>query len=269
MKSENSSVAIVTGASSGIGEALVTQMVREGFRVAGLARNQTGLQALADRLEGPGEFLPIPCDVGTEVDVVQAVARVVGKWGRIDWAIGNAGFGVVGKVCDLKPEDYHRQFAVNFFGVLYLVQASLPELRKSHGRLGIVGSVNSYVSLPGNSAYAVSKFMTRALAESLTAEERGDGVSVTFIAPGFVKTRIRNVNNRNVVINNAPDPISDWIQMPATDAASKIIRAMRRRREVVVVTLHARLIIWLNSLSPSLWSWLVRRFGVRARTEPR
>ena len=103
--------------------------------------------------------------------------------------VANAGFGVAGSLLKLTNEDYQRQLETNVYGVMNTLRAAHPELQKSQGRAAIVGSVNSFVSLPGNSAYAMSKFAVRALAQSLWAEWRSDGISTTLICPGFVASK--------------------------------------------------------------------------------
>ena len=112
--------------------------------------------------------------------------------------MANAGFGVVGPIERLTLDDYRRQFETNVFGVLRTVFATLAELRRSRGRLVIVGSVSGHVALPNASPYAMSKFAVRALAQALDFELRPTGVSVTLVSPGFVDTELHQVDNRGV-----------------------------------------------------------------------
>jgi NAD(P)-dependent dehydrogenase (short-subunit alcohol dehydrogenase family) len=256
-----SEVVLVSGASSGIGEALVHLLVQKGYRVAGLARSM-------DPKAASTHFLPIPCDVTDPTQVQSAVQTVLRNWGQIDFVIANAGFGVVGDIADLKPQDFARQIDVNFYGVIYLLQATLGELRKRRGRIGIVGSVNSYVSLPGASAYAVSKFMVRALADALRLEEREHGVSVTFLAPGFIDTGFRRVSNSNIKVEKAPDPIPLWIQMSSPRCAQVIWRAVQSRRREVVITGHGKFVVWMERHFPATLRFLIGTLKIRARAQP-
>jgi NAD(P)-dependent dehydrogenase (short-subunit alcohol dehydrogenase family) len=256
-----SEVVLVSGASSGIGEALVQLLLQKGYRVAGLARTM-------DVNSSSSGFLPIRCDVADPAQVQSAVQFVLKSWGQIDCVIANAGFGVVGDIADLKPQDFARQLDVNFYGVLYLLQATLGELRKRRGRIGIVGSVNSYVALPGASAYAVSKFMVRALADALRLEEREHGVSVTFLAPGFIDTGFRRVSNSNIKVEKAPDPIPLWIQMSSPQCAKVIWRAVQWRRREVVITGHGKFAVWMERHFPATLRFLIGALKIRARAQP-
>ena len=170
MAADSPGVVFITGASSGIGEALAREWARRGADLALAARRVDRLERLAAELEAQHARRPlvIPCDVTRDGDLERAVARTLEAFGRLDVAVANAGFGVVGPVASLTLEDYRRQFETNVFGVLRTVYATLPALRASRGRLAIIGSVSGYLGMPGTSAYAMSKFAVRALAARST-----------------------------------------------------------------------------------------------------
>ena len=139
-------------------------------------------------------------------------------------AVANAGFGVVGTIEKLSVEDYRRQFETNVFARRSRpIKACLPELRKTRGRLVLIGSVAGYISTPNASPYAMSKFAIRALALALGPELAPSGVSVTLISPGFIESEIRQVDNRGVHHSHAKDPLPSWLPMPADVAARKIV----------------------------------------------
>ena len=139
------------------------------------------------------------------------------------------------------------------FGVINTLKAALPHLESTRGRAVIVGSVNGYVALASNSAYAMSKFAVRALAQSLWVEWVKVGVSVTLIEPGFVHSEIRKVNNRGGYKEGARDPVPQWLVMPAPRAARQITTAIAKRKREVVITGHGKVIVWLARHLP----WLV------------
>jgi short-subunit dehydrogenase len=262
-------VALVTGASSGLGEALARELARRGADVALFARRGDRLDALASALRAGGRrALPITGDVTRDGDLERAVAQTVAELGRLDVLVANAGFGVVGGLETLALDDYRRQFETNVFGVLRTIYAGLAELSRTRGRLVIVGSVSGHVAVPGGSPYAMSKFALRALAEALDGELHGRGVSVTLASPGFVRTEFHEVDNRGVRHPGARHPAPDLVRMPAARAARIIVRAIARRRREVVVTALARITVALHRLLPGVWAWLVRSAGVRARPEP-
>jgi NADP-dependent 3-hydroxy acid dehydrogenase YdfG len=260
-------VVLVTGASSGVGAALARELASEGARLVLMARQRERLEALRSELSGAEAVVHVG-DVTRRADLDSAVALAIERYGRLDMAIANAGFGVVGSVEALDVEDYRRQFETNVFAVLETIKACLAELRKSRGRLVLIGSVAGYVSAPNASPYAMSKFAIRALALALEPELAPHGVTVTLISPGFVTSEIRQVDNRGAHHPFAKDPLPPWLPMPADVAAKKIVAAAYRRRREVVITRHGKLLVWLQRFSP----WVIRlatRKGARGRPEPK
>lgn len=261
-------VVLITGASSGIGAALARELAREGARLVLLARRRERLDALSAELAARGtQVLVRAGDVTQRTDLDSAVAAASAHFGRLDMAIANAGFGVVGKVDKLGIEDFRRQFETNVFGVLQTIQACLPELRKTGGRVVLIGSVAGYVAMPNASPYSMSKFAIRALAGALGPELRPDGVSVTLISPGFITSEIRQVDNRGVHHSHAKERLPRWLLMPADVAAKKIVAAAYRRRRETIVTAHGKLLVALQRFAP----WVLRvaaRRGVKGRSEP-
>src|SRR5258708_648291 len=161
---------LITGASSGIGEELARQLGRYGAKLTLVARRHALLNALADGIASDGTQRPLVVegDVTRAGDMERAVVESVQRWGQLDVVVANAGFGVVGTLTHLSVEDYRRQFETNVFGVLRTIYAALPEIEKGRGNVVIIGSVAGWTATPGASAYAMSKFAVRALADSIT-----------------------------------------------------------------------------------------------------
>ena len=259
---------LITGASSGIGAALARELAREGAKLVLMARRHERLEELRAELAAAGaEGLVHVGDVTQRADLDAAVALAIERYGRLDMAVANAGFGVVGPLETLNVDDYRRQFETNVFAVLETVKACLPELRKTRGRVVLIGSVASYISTPHASPYAMSKFAVRAFAHALGPELEPYGVTVTLISPGFIESEIRQVDNRGVHHSRAKDPLPRWLPMPADVAAKKIVAAAYRRRREAIVTVHGKVLVWVQRFAP----WVVRfaaRRGVRGRAEP-
>ena len=233
------------------------------------ARRTDRLQALASEIERAGRrALVVACDITAAGDLEHAVARARDRFGRLDVAVANAGFGVVGPVASLSLADYRRQFETNVFGVLRTIYATLPDLRKARGRLVILGSVSGWIATPGSSPYAMSKFAVRALAEALGHELAPSGVAVTLISPGFVDSEIRRVDNDGRLRETEREPIPAWLVVPTDRAARAIVRAVARRRREAVITGHGKVVVFLQRHAPWLVAWVIRRFGVRSRREP-
>jgi NAD(P)-dependent dehydrogenase (short-subunit alcohol dehydrogenase family) len=262
-------IALVTGASTGIGRALALELAREGADVAVAARRLDLLEKLGRDITGLGrQALPLQCDVTREAEVRATVAAAAARFGALDVVVANAGFGVVGAVETLSIEDFRRQFETNIFGVLHTVKAALPELEKSKGRLALVGSVSGHVTVPGTAAYSMSKYAVRSLADALYHELRPKGVAVTLISPGFVESDFRQVDNQGVHHPGTRDPYPQWLVMPKETAARKIARAIAARRREVILTGHGKLAVFVHRHFPWLMSLFFRFTGYKGRREP-
>ncbi|OLB07407.1 MAG: hypothetical protein AUH14_03590 [Candidatus Rokubacteria bacterium 13_2_20CM_69_15_1] len=201
------------------------------------ARRVERLERLAAELRAGGRrAFAVACDVTVDGDLERAAARTREALGRIDVVVANAGFSVSGPLESLGLGDYRGQFETNVFGVLRTVYATLDDLKKARGRLVILGSVSGHIGLPGSSAYAMSKFAVRGLAESLGHELAPHGVAVTLVSPGLVESEIRQVDNRGVWHPEPPAPLPRALVMPTAAAARQIVRAVGRRRREIVVT---------------------------------
>lgn len=259
-------VVLITGASSGIGEALAYAYARRGADLVLLARRADRLAAVAANAAALGRrTLTCCCDVTEDDAVRSAVGAAEGEFGRLDTVIANAGFGVSGRFEDLTLGDYRRQFETNVFGVVRTLHASLDALKRSRGRLAVLGSVASYVAAPGMSPYAMSKFAVRALAEAIREELRPHGVSVTLIAPGFVDSEIRRLDRDGVFREAKPEPVPAWLRVRTDVAARQMIRAIERRRAEVVITGHGKLMVQLARHAPWTMRALTRMLTPKVR----
>jgi len=254
-------VALITGASSGIGEELAIQLAHHGALLTLMARRATLLEHLSERIARAGGPEPwvVQGDVTQDADLQRAIVETVRQRGKLDIAIANAGFGVVGSFAGLSLADYQRQFDTNVFGVLRTLYAALPEIQKAHGHLVILGSVAGWAASPGSSPYAMSKFAIRALANSITPELALRGVRVTLVSPGFVESDIRRVDNQGHLQAGAPEPIPAWLIMKRDAAVTQILRAIARGQREVIVTRHGKVLVALERFAP----WVLRAVGRR------
>ncbi|MCS5709295.1 SDR family NAD(P)-dependent oxidoreductase [Candidatus Berkiella cookevillensis] len=246
-------VILITGASSGIGAALAKGFAQEKAKLALLARRFNKLEVIASLCKmSDSQALALVCDVSKETEIEKAVATVQQQLGSIDVVIANAGFGVVANVENLTLTDFQRQFETNVYGVLRTLYATLDDLKKTQGRLVIIGSASGHISIPKYAAYAMSKHAITALAETLYAELAPYGISVTLISPGFVKTEIRNVNNLGIYQEGTRDPLPEWLRLDADKAAKIIIKAIRLRQRERIITVSGKLGVILNRVFPGL-----------------
>jgi len=250
---------LITGASSGIGEELAWQLGQAGAQLTLAARRGELLEKLAQRIVAAGKPAPlaVQCDVTQDGSLQKAVEESARHWGKLDVAIANAGFGVVGPLKKLSVEDYRRQFETNVFGVLRTIYATLPEIEKNKGNIAIIGSVSGWAATPGASPYNMSKFAVRALANAITPELRLAGVKVTLISPGFVASDIRRVDNQGAFHEHAKEPIPSWLIMPTDKAVRQILRAIARGKREAIITGHGKALVFLERFLP----WVIRVAG--------
>jgi NADP-dependent 3-hydroxy acid dehydrogenase YdfG len=187
-------VALVTGASSGIGEAAVRRLVRRGYRVAAVARRAERLEALA--AESDGAVLAIAADVTDEEQARGAVTRTVAELGGLDVLVNNAGIMLLGPFETSPPGDWRKMLELNVLALMTLSQEAIPHLRKAaDGPRGIadiinVGSVAGRTARPHFAAYNASKWAVTAFAEALRQELAPDGIRVSVVQPGAVDTEL-------------------------------------------------------------------------------
>jgi short-subunit dehydrogenase len=262
-------LALITGASGGIGAGLAREFTRRGFGVALVARRLDQLETLAAELRSAGgQASAHRGDVTLDGDIARVVAELAAM-GRVpDIVIANAGFGVVGNAQSLSIEDYRRQFETNVFGVLRTLHETYDSLRARTGRFVIMGSVAGYLSAAGSSPYTMSKFAVRALAEALHGELRQAGVGCTLVSPGFVDSDIRRVDNRGGLHVDARDPIPAWLRMRTDKAARVMVSGILRGKKEVIVTTHARVIVFMTRHMPRLTRWILLRANRGSRPEP-
>jgi len=252
MTSASNSVVVITGASSGIGKALAFVYAERGDSLILAARRLEKMQEFAPELKNAEGVECVCCDVTNPEDLKKVFDRARDVFGRIDIVIANAGFGIMGPFGVITTADYQRQFDTNVMGVIETVSQALPDLQKSRGRIVLIGSVMSYLTTAGTSAYSMSKSAIRALANALYIEQKPHGVSVTLICPGFVDSEIRRVNNQGKFDAKLPEPAPKLLIIPADVAARKMVIAIDKRRAEYVLGAHGKIAVWIQRFFPSL-----------------
>jgi len=236
-------VAIVTGASSGIGWELARQLAAEGCKVGLVARRETPLNELAALIaKAGGSAIPLVTDVGHREQVEAAFARVREQLGPVDLVIANAGVGRPTLRDPVNMTDVEDTFRINLMGVVYTLSAALPEmLARQSGHLVGISSLAAYRGLPAESAYCASKAAVNIYLDGLRMHLRGTGVQVTTVCPGFIKTPMTETNKFYM-----PQ------LMEADFAARRIIRAIKAGKKVYNFP-------WLLHLLIKLSRWLPDR----------
>lgn len=248
-------VAIVTGASSGIGRATAMALAREGADVVLAARDLGRMQAVAQEIQQiGGKVLVVPTDVRKRDQVEHLVDSVVDTCGQVDVLIANAGIYVRRPVAELTVADLEHSMAVNFYGAVYCVLEVLPVMmRQGSGHLVLVNSMDGKKGIPPDAPYVAAKFALCGFGDVLRQELQDAGVFVTTVFPGRVDTpMIATLRVPRISAKISPD-----------DVALAILRAIQHRSPEVIVPWYARALIYLHTLSPRLADRLVRLFRLR------
>lgn len=226
------SVALVTGASSGIGRATALALSEAGYRVAVGARRVDRLDAIADA--APGEVLALDLDVTDYGSVSRAVARVVDRFGRLDALVNNAGLMQSGMILGADVSEWVRMVETNLLGSMYAVHAALPSLIASRGQVIQVSSTSGRIASLGSGVYSATKFGIGAFAESLRQEVTTQGVRVTVIEPGFVATELTD-HITDPTMRAAAAEIADSMRtLTAEDIAEAVRYALEQPEHVAV-----------------------------------
>jgi NADP-dependent 3-hydroxy acid dehydrogenase YdfG len=233
-------VALVTGASSGIGEATALALAAEGARVAIAARRRQRLNDLADRIrQGGGEVLAIETDMTDEAQALAMVQSVLQDCGRLDMLVNVAGVGVAAPFQNTTTMEYRQMVDVNILGTLYPIHAALPAMkRQGSGHIVIVSSgTGRYIH--ASTVYSGTKHAVSAMAESLRREIGKDWIRVTSIEPGAVKTEFTS-HMRDDVRQAVEARLGDMEQLESADVAAAILFAVTqpRRVNVNILTLY-------------------------------
>ncbi len=253
----------VTGASSGIGEALVKALDRRGARIVLSARRRQRLEALRAASADPERHAVVPLDLADGASIQAAVEAALSFADGIDVMVHNAGISQRSLVVDTDLEVDRRLLEVNFFGTVALTKALLPSmLARGGGRFVVVTSLVGKIGTPMRSAYAASKHALHGFFDSLRAELWDRGIRVTLVCPGFIKTELPL---HALTGDGTPQGTMDRAQLegyPAERCAEKILRAVERDREEVLIGGKETYAVYLKRLFPGLFSRLIRRVRV-------
>jgi short-subunit dehydrogenase len=240
-------VAVITGASSGIGHALAKVLAAEGAKVGLVARRKSELDKLASEIEAAGGQAAVAAaDVGQRKEAVAAIHEVAARLGPVDLLVANAGVGIPTKLEPMNVPEIERTIRVNLLGVVYALEAVLPSmLQRGRGHIAAVSSMASYKGLPGESAYCASKSAVNAYLEGLRIQLRERGIAVTTICPGFVRTPMTEANKFKMPFLVEVD-----------DSARRISRALQRRVKVYNFPWQMMLLMRLTQWMPD---WVMAR----------
>jgi short-subunit dehydrogenase len=260
-------VAIVTGASAGIGKSLAVRLASQGAKLVLAARRADRLEQVAvECRQRGGEALVFPTDVSDEAQCKALVEKCIDKFGKLDLLINNAGLAV-SALFDEFP-DLHlfkHTMDVNFYGAVYCTYYALPHLKQSKGRIVAISSVGGKAAIPYNTPYCASKYAMHGFYDSLRMELSAHNVSVTVVCPYWVVTEFHEAQmDKNGVPRGARGRAIYTNKMMTADRCAEItLRAAAKRRREALMGPGA-LTVWLKVLAPGFLDW----FSVKMFLEP-
>jgi len=246
-------VVVITGGSSGIGEALAYKFASEQAMVVIGARNTEGLKRVADKiLSDGGQAVWLQTDVTKEGDCKNLILKAVDTYGRIDILINNAGVSMRAIFKDVDLNVLKRLMDVNFWGTVYCTKHALPFLLEQKGSVVGVSSVAGYKGLPGRTGYSASKFAMNGFMESLRIENLKTDLHVLMAFPGFTTSNIRNAALNAQGKMQGESPREEGEMMSPQQVAHHIYKAVIKRRSRLILSREGRIIHFLNKLVPDM-----------------
>jgi short-subunit dehydrogenase len=246
---------LVTGASQGIGRAIVLAALAQGAKVLAAARQQALLDELVAEAKDPNLAI-VAADVTSPDDRAKLVAAAKEKFGGLDVLINNAGIGATGHFADSDFDNLRRIFEVNFFGLTETTRVFLPILK-----LGVkpavvnISSVVGKRGIPARSHYASSKFAVQGFSEAIRAELAKDGIDVLVVCPGLTQTNF----SKNMIEQKAKVQLDHLRGMTSEQVADATLRAIARGKNETVLTTQGRLLVLISRFFPRLVDFLAKR----------
>ncbi len=261
-------VAVVTGASSGIGRALAQQLDAEGYTLVLCDVNEPGLRETQALLKRGSQRVTL--DVSRRADVYAMAADVIATHGRVDLVINNAGVTVDSSINDVDYDDFEWLFGINFWGVVYGTKAFLPKmLEQRSGTIVNISSVFGLIAYPRQGTYNAAKFAVRGFTEALWLELEGSGVEAVCVHPGGIKTNIvRGSRVKTAGVNDKEKLATDFERVARTTpekAAETIMRGVYDKKKRVLIGADAHAIALMARMMPDTYPALLRAVDKKVR----
>jgi len=257
-------VAVITGASMGIGEAIAKVFVNRGASVVLLSRDAARAEAARQRIGSTDRTLAMACDVRNREEIDRVVGLTMHHFQRIDIWVNNAGHGILDSVANVDMAAVRETFDTNLFGALEAMQAVIPVMKHQGGGTIInVSSVAGHIPLPFHAMYSATKFAMNAMGKGARIELKSAGINVLTVCPGYVRTDFganayRGADQQQV----RPEAVRG---ISAERVARAVLRGYLKGKREVVVPWHMHPVIKIYQLLPGLVEWSMTKM-VRKRT---
>ncbi|WP_338793832.1 SDR family oxidoreductase [Bernardetia sp. MNP-M8] len=257
-KTFDNKVVIITGGTSGIGRACAEAFGKEGAKIVITGRNSKKLKEAQDFLENQHiEVLPLQLDVSKESDNKELAEKTVEKFGKIDILINNAGISMRALFKDLDLSVLKSLMDINFWGTVYATKYCIPHIIKTKGSIVGISSIAGFRGLPARTGYSASKFAMQGFLEALRTEMKAENVHVLIACPGYTSSNIRNTALLQDGRAQGDSPKDEGKMMTSEECANHILKATKKRKNILILTLQGKMTVFLNKLFPSFMDKLV------------
>lgn len=253
-------VAIVTGASSGIGKAIAKELALQGANVILASRNKSKLNQLMNDINNNGGLaVSFATDVTKEEDCKSLIEGTIKAFGKIDILVNNAGISMRANFNKTSIDVIKKVMDTNFWGTVYCTKYALPYIIEQKGSIIGISSICGVTPLPGRTGYAASKHAMDGFLESLRLENLNNGLHVMLVHPGFTTSNIRNVALNKDGLPQVETPLEEDKLMPAEQVAKEVLSGIIQKKKNITLTTEGRLITWIYRQMPSLAELLIHR----------
>jgi len=250
-------VVIVTGASSGIGEAISREFARNGSKVVLAARSEKKLSLIVEELKADNhDVIYVVTDVSNEGDCKRLIEKTIEKFGTIDILINNAGISMRASFHDVELRVLHRLMDVNFWGTVYCTKYALPCLIENKGSLVGISSVAGFHGLPGRTGYSASKFAIHGFLETIRIENLKKGLHVMILAPGFTSSEIRFHALKADGSEQGESPRNEEKLMAPQYVAKWVLKGIRKKKRNKLLNWEGRLTALFQRIVPEFVDWV-------------
>lgn len=250
-------VVIVTGASSGIGEAIAREFALNGSKVVLAARSDARLNEIVNELTALNcDTAYVKTDVSIEDDCKNLIEKTIEKYGAINILVNNAGISMRASFPEVDLKVLHRLMDVNFWGTVYCTKYALPYLVEQKGSLVGVSSVAGFHGLPGRTGYSASKFAIHGFLETIRIEYLKKGLHVMIIAPGFTSTEIRKHALTASGAEQGESPLDERSLMSPEYVARWVLKGIKKKKRNKLLTWDGRFTALFQRIVPELVDWV-------------
>lgn len=255
----NRKLAIITGASSGIGKALAYTFAMKGYDISICARRLDRLKTISIDIISKFnvEVFISKVDVSIESDCKRFINETINKFDRIDVLVNNAGISQRALFEELELNDFRKIIDINYWGTVMCTKFALPHLLKSKGSVVAISSISGFSPLPGRTGYCSSKYAIHGFMEALRIENRKRGLHVMIVAPGFTSSEIREKAMIAGGTQQGESPRDEGKMLTPEKVAKKVLRGIRIRKRTIIISAQGIAAVWFSRLLPELMDRMV------------